>query len=223
MPPPLIKLVSKDNLTVYETTMQALATNFRGKLRKVNDEAIRKISEEAEKNFAESILRPETSATLGGASYRSTSSASRGEGGRLTGRRGSKRVSGNFTFGPGKTFTGALLKNKGPHVTGFGYPIVARADKATKRVWRGLEFGWKSMKMPTGVWRDAEGNKVSTRSPGGDAFFPAGPIERTVAGIEAKLFITKAFDTVFKGFVEPKYREAAESAAREESGKTLSK
>ncbi len=221
---PLIEIVSDGkNATVYATTMQAVARNFRGKVGKINLEAIRKISEEAEKNFAASILRPETSVTAGGTTYRATSTPARGEGGRLIGRKGASRVSGRFTFGPGKTFTGSLLKNQ-RNVTGFGYPIVARADRITKKVWRGLEFGWPSMRMPTkGIWRDSSGQRVTSRSPGGDAFFPAGPSERRVAGIEAKLFITNAFSTVVNNFVEPAYRQAAELAAKEASGAALKK
>ncbi len=213
----IIAIVPVGDLTVFETTMQAVAESFAGNVDKINREAIRKISTTAEKNFAASILRPATSKTKRGTTYRAAqgSSATRGAGGRFTGSRRAERVSGKFTFGPNKTFTGSLFK-KGLNVKGFGYPIVGRADQRTKRVWRGLEFGWDSMRMPSrGHWRAADGKRLSTtRSLGGDAFFPAGPADKQVEGIAAKLFITKAFKLVVKTFVEPGYQEAAKIAAK---------
>lgn len=202
-------------ISVYETTMQAVAKAFTGEVHKVNRQAIRRISVEAEKNFRKSIIRPETSKTLGRTYRAPFALATRGAGGRFTGSTKATRVSGRFTFGVNKTFTGSLFK-KGLNIQGFGYPIVARADMRTKKVWRGLEFGWDSMRMPSrGHWRTSDGRRLSTsRSIGGDAFFPAGPADKVVEGIQAKLFITKAFDFVVRNYAETAYQEAAQIAAK---------
>jgi hypothetical protein len=197
---PYIAIVNDSDLSVFPTTMQALHEGMKKGTGDVNRKAIGIVSVYAERNFANSIQRDATSATVGGETYR--------EGSRVTGR---------FTFGKGKTFTGSLLKNLGPNVTGFGYPIVNRADTITKRVWRGLEFGWDSMRMPLGIWRDVNGNRVrsseNARLLGGDQFFPGGGGGQEVRGIAAKQFITIAFEDTVANYVEPGYRRVAEEIA----------
>lgn len=195
-----IKL-SDESLTVYATVMQAVFEGYKKGTGKIFRDSINLVSAQAEKNFAARIERDATSATLGGRTYRRRS-----------------RVTGRFTFGVGKTFTGSILKNLGPTTQGFGYPIVARADSRTKRVWRGLEFGWDSMRMPKGQWRDSDGKRVRSDTfrtiLGGDTFEPTGPIADEVAGIQAKLFISDAFDFIVEGFTDPALRKLAVDVAK---------
>lgn len=197
-------IVQDESLTTFSTVMQAVFEGYKKGTGKIFTTSIDLVSAQAEKNFAASILRDATSATAGGRTYR---------------RR--NRMTGRFTFGSGQTFTGSILRNLGPNISGFGYPIVNRADQRTKRVWRGLEFGWDSMRMPKGVWRDTSGDRVGADSfrkiVGGDQFFPTSAASDEVAGIEAKLFITDAFEFVVGGFTEPALRQLAVEQAREAS------
>ena len=204
-----VRIEFDETLTTLPTAMQALSTGFKKGSGQINRTAINLVSRLAEENFRNSIIREETSATLGGQTYRPRS-----------------RVTGRFTFGPGKTFTGALLKNLGPDIYGFGYPIVARADARTKKAWRGLEFGWSSMRMPKGFWRDASGSRIrqgrkgetgiSHRLFGGEEFVPGSRVaDQRVAGIEAKQFITTAFEDVVHRYVQPEYDKLNQRLARE--------
>ncbi len=204
-----IRIVTDSDLTVFSTVMQAVYEGYKKELGIVNRRAIDLVSAKAEQNFANSILREGTSKTLGGRTYRKGS-----------------RVTGRFTFGKGKTFTGSLLKNLGPNITGFGYPIVNRADQRTKRVWRGLEFGWDSMRMPKGIWRDAQGDRIGATGDaaevgkllGGDVFTPRrSSLSEEVAGIAPKQFIADAFEWVVTNYLEPEYQKKAVEVAKRES------
>ena len=197
---PIVSITSDKALTVFDTTFQVVVEGLKKGSLRINRDAINLISLQAEKNFRDSIIREEHSATLGGEVYRRRS-----------------RATGRFTFGPGKTFTGSLLRNLGPNITGFGYPIVDRAERLTKGAWRALEFGRPAFTMPRGFWRDADGNRVRSRSFGGDEFVPAGRGTMEAQGIEPKQFITTAFEDVVDRFVRPEYFKLAEDIAQRAS------
>lgn len=192
-----VRLTSDADLTQFKTVFQAVVEGYKAGTGRVFRNAINLTSRWAEQNFRASIERDEHSATLGGQVYRPGS-----------------RATGRFTFGPGKTFTGSLLKNLGPNISGFGYPIAERAERLTDGAWRALEFGRPAFTMPPGYWRDSQGNRVRSRSFGGDEFVPARrgrPIE--AHGIEAKQFITTAFEDVVARYVEPELRKLAQQVA----------
>ena len=198
----LIEIVPDDGFAVYPSVIAALSKEFITGVGNVNRESINKISIEAEKLFRERIVRPETSRTLGGAVYRP-----------------GERQTGHFTFGAGKTFTGSLIRKKAEGV-GFAYPIVGRADNLTDRAWRGLEYGWSSMKMPSGDWRNAQGQRVPAGAASNDQFFPRGGGGlRRVRGIEGKHFISDAFDHVVKTYTTPAYEKAQQEAVKKTEAK----
>lgn len=214
---PFISLESDQTLTVLSTTFQAVNEQFKRGTRRINRNAINLVSKFAERNFRDSIIREEHSVTLGGSETYQRST----------------RASGKFTFGPGGTFTGSLLKNLGPNISGFGYPIIERAEKRTNGAWRALEFGRPAFTMPPGFWigerqgRDSRGRftqaregVVRSRFKGiHDRFAPTprGPEMEARGGIQAKQFITTAFEDVVDRYVEPEYRKLAEKVARDNS------
>lgn len=195
------RLTADADLTVLPTTFQVVNEQFKKGLRTVHRDAINLTSRFAEQNFRDSIIREDHSVTLGGPyTYP-----------RRT------RASGRFTFGPGKTFTGSLLKNLGPNISGWGYPVTERAERLTDGAWRALEFGRPAFTMPRGFWFNEEGRVTRFRSFGGDAFGPhPRGIEREARGIEAKQFITIAFEDVVERFLEPEYLKLANKVTEAE-------
>lgn len=208
-------IVADESLTVVSTTFQVINEQFKAGTRTIHRDAINLISLNAKRNFRNSIEREDHSVTLGGSDAYP----------RRT------RASGKFTFGPGATFTGSLLRNLGPNISGFGYPNIKRAEERTNGAWRALEFGRPAFTMPPGFWigerqsRDARGRfgpnrRMAVRErfkPIYDAFapHPRGIPTLEARGIEAKQFITTAFEYVVERFVEPEYQRLAEKVARQ--------
>jgi hypothetical protein len=172
---PEITVTMDPSLSTIPTSLQIISEGVPRGTRHINKEVLRSMYRTAASIFEESILRPATSVTAGGQSYRAGS-----------------RATGNFTFGDNQTFQGVLIDN-GP-VQGLGFPDIQTADQRTDRAWRVLEEGTDSMRMPVGSWRDPGGNRVPWGAGSDDAFHPGGSRFVEVSGIEAKRFIQGAVD-----------------------------
>lgn len=112
------------NLKGMPTALNVEVGKIRENLNAVHAEFLLRVKNAAEENFRRDIKRP----------------AERGEG------EGGRRQTGNFTFGTtaGGAFVGQLFQDG--NVYGFGYPDIQRADQATERVWRALEYGLSGTK-----------------------------------------------------------------------------
>lgn len=173
-----VQVFQDQSLSVVPTSFQIVAEGVTRGVRAANKQALKDLYQYSAQFFEESIERPATSVTAGGRAYRA-----------------GDRATGNFTFGDSGTFKGHLFES-GP-VQGIGFPDIERADQRTDKAWRVLEQGTESLRMPSGFWRDAGGNRVPPTLGGDDEFHPAGGRGfREVSGITAKWFIRDAISLV---------------------------
>jgi len=115
-----LRIRPNETLAQLPTALAQSVPKFRENLHAVHAQFIGQLDNRAESIFNASIIR-------------------RGERGQ--GKGGTRdRQTGNFTFGGKSSAFVGILMEKGSRV-GFGWPDIDRADAATNRVWRALEFG----------------------------------------------------------------------------------
>lgn len=173
--PVIIEARVDPSLAALPTAIDIIAQGVNSGTRAINRQVLDNMYSTASSVFENSIVRPATSVTAGGQSYRA-----------------GERATGNFTFGDGETFQGRL--------SGTGrrqeilFPIVSVADNRTDRAWRPLEFGTGPFQMPGGYWRDVSGNRVEPGEGFDDQFFPGRGDKLRASGITGKFFLTTAIE-----------------------------
>lgn len=111
-------IVFEDNMFQLGTLLAAATKDLNGEINAALVRVRGDVMTRAEDYFRANIKRP----------------AESGEG------EGSRRQTGNFTFGEGSTFESREVSIS-PENRGFGFPDVSRADTRTGGIWRALEFG----------------------------------------------------------------------------------
>ncbi len=145
---------------------------------------------------------------------------------------GGRRQTGRFTFGEGATFESRDVRISEEN-RGFGFPDSARADQATKGVWRALEFGLPGTKHDaqsirfggltqfhiTKPHRLPNRYEFSSRNPASAVLQLGGRSRKTRfgAGFEGKHFIERAWIETLEVFTR-EYKQIGRNAFKQFRG-----